>query len=85
MSFAFAILADLLAALAPEINGGGVEENQVNRAEKIPPLPEEFLLNPVFGAAGRLQDPSTGLVFERFAQKGHGAIQVVQVQRFGAR
>src|SRR3974390_1363055 len=82
---ALAILADLLTALAFEIDGGRVEEDQVNRAEQIPALFEKFLLNAIFAAAGCLQNRSGRLLLERLAQERHGAVEMVQIERFGAR
>mgnify|MGYP007044036755 CR=1 FL=1 len=63
----------------------GIEKDQIDRTEEIPALIEQFLFNLIFGAARRLQNPSSGLVVERFAEKGHGAIEMVQVQFFGSR
>jgi hypothetical protein len=40
-------------------------------------LLKQFLLDPIFGATWRLQNPSAGLVLERFAQESHGAIEMM--------
>ena len=77
MIFALAVLSDFLATLAFEVNGGGIEKDQVDRAEQIPALIEQFLFDLIFGASRCLQNSNSGIVVQRFAQKGHGAIEMV--------
>src|SRR6266446_2324525 len=45
-------LADVLAALALEVERGGVEEDQLQSAEEVAPVVEHALLDPVLDAAG---------------------------------
>lgn len=52
--FALAVLAQFLTARAFEINRGGIEKDQINRAEEVPAPLEQFLFHPIFGAAGRV-------------------------------
>src|SRR3974377_2230114 len=85
MILSLGVMGDLLAALAFKIDGGRVEEDQVNRAEQIPALFEKFLLDAIFGTAWRLQNRSGWLLLERFAQESHGPVEMVQLERFGAR
>ena len=84
MIFALAVLSNFLAALAFEINRGGIEKHQIDPAEEIPALIEEFLFHLIFGAARRVQNPSARLL-QRLAQECHGPIQMVQSQIFGPR
>ena len=77
MVFALAVASNFLATLTFEINRGRVEEDQVNLAEQIPSLLEEFFLDLVLGAARRGQNPSARLVWQRLAQEGHGTIKMM--------
>src|SRR5881396_3841721 len=85
MILALAVPSNFLATLPFEVNRGGIEKHQFDRAEEIPALLEEVLFNLIFGAARRVQNPSPGLIVERFAQKGHGPIEVVEFQFLGSR
>ena len=51
MILALAVLTEGLAAASLEVDGGGVEEHQVQPAEQILPPGEQGLLDQVLGAA----------------------------------
>ena len=79
---ALAVLAERVATVAGEEQRGGVEEHQVERAEEIAASGEQLLLDEVFDAPWR---GGIGLAFtEHLAEPAHRAVQMLQLQRFGA-
>ena len=82
MILALAVLAEGVAAVAGEEQRGGVEEHQVERAEEVAASSEQFLLDDVLDTPWR---GGIGLAFiERLAEPAHRAVQMLQLQRFGA-
>ena len=81
MVLAEAPLADVLAALALEVDRGGVEEDQLQTAEEVTPVTEHALLDPVLDAAGCERRLVLLLVFGQFlAEPGHGPVEVMQLE-----
>ena len=79
---ALAVVAEGVAAVAGEEQRGGVEEHQVERAEEVAASSEQFLLDEVFDAPRRGR---IGLAFpERLAEPAHRAVQMLQLEPFGA-
>jgi hypothetical protein len=81
MIFAMPVLPERVAALAFEIDRGGVEKNDVQVGEQVAPPLKELLLDQVLGAArrelGRVVQVAVG---QHFAEPGHGPVEVVQFQ-----
>src|SRR6267142_3335150 len=84
MILAVPVLPERLAAVALEVQAGGVEEDQVQVGEQVAAAFVQGLFHEVLGAARR-ERRGGALVVEFLAEPGHGAIQVMQVQRLGAR
>ena len=75
-------LADVLAALALEVDRGGVEEDQLEIGEEVTPVGEQPLLDPVLGAAGCERRLVLLLVLgQLLAEPGHGPVQVMELER----
>src|SRR5438309_3734069 len=83
MVLAEAALADVLAALALEGDRGGIEEDELEIGEEVTSACEEILLDSVLGAA-RCERRLVRLLIlgQLFAEPGHGAVQVMELQRF---
>src|SRR5262249_55183300 len=82
---AVAPLADLLAAVALEVERGGVEEHQLQAGEGVPAGGEQAPLDPVLGAAGGERRLVLLLVVgQLLAEPGHGPVEVVQLQGLAA-
>ena len=82
MVLALAVLAEGVAAVAGEEQRGGVEEHQVERGEQVAASSEQLLLDEVLDAPRR---GGIGLAFtERLAEPAHRAVQMLQLERFGA-
>ena len=83
MVLALAVLAEGVATVAGEEQRGGVEEHQVERAEQVAASSEQLLLDEVFDAPRRRG--GIGFAFtERLAEPAHRAVQMLQLERFGA-
>ena len=83
MVLAVAALADVLAALALEVDRGGVEEDQLEIGEEVAAVGEQLLLDPVLDAAGSERRLVRLLVVgQLLAEPGHGPVEVVQLQQF---
>src|SRR3954471_12571769 len=81
MVLAEAPLADLLAAFALEVDGGGVEEDQLQVGEEVTAVGEYLLLDPVLDAAWGERSPSHLLVLgQLLAEPGHGPVEVVELE-----
>ena len=81
MVLAEAPLADVLAALALEVDRGGVEEDQLEVGEEVAPVGEQLLLDPVLGAAGGERRLVLLLVLgQLLAEPGHGPVEVVELE-----
>ena len=81
MVLAEAPLADVLAALALEVDRGGVEEDQLQVGEEVAPVGEQLLLDPVLDAAGCERRLVLLLVLgQLLAEPGHGPVEVVELQ-----
>ena len=81
MVLAEAPLADVLAALALEVDRGGVEEDQLQAAEEVAPVAEHALLDPVLDAAGCERRLVLLLIRGQFlAEPGHGPVEVVELE-----
>ena len=81
MVFAEASLADVLATFPLEIEGGGVEEHQLQIGEEVPPVGEHFLLDPVLDAAGGERRLILLLApGQLLAEPRHGPVQVMELQ-----
>ncbi len=85
MVLAEAAPAQRLAAGAFEIEAGGVHEHEVEPAEQIAPHREQALLDEVLHAARR-EGGAAGLLLSRevFAEPGHGAVEMVEIEVLGA-
>ena len=83
MVFAVAVAAQRLAAVALEVDRGGVEEHQVELAEQVAAAAEPGFLDQVLGAA-RAEGRGGALVGQLLAEPGHGSIEVMQFQHLGA-
>ena len=78
---AVAPLADVLAALALEVDRGGVEEDQLQAGEEVAPVGEQALLDPVLDAAGSERRLVLLLVLgQLLAEPGHGPVEVVELE-----
>ncbi len=82
MILAVTVAAQRLPALSLEIDRGGVEEDQIDLREQVAPPLKERLLDPVLHAPRAAQCRT--LLGQRFVQKRHGPIQMVQLQPVGA-
>src|SRR5512143_2190688 len=83
MVLAEAALADVLAALALEVNRCGVEEDQLQVGEEVPAPGEHLLLDPVLDAAGGERSLVLLLVLGQFlTEPGHDPVEVVELQGF---
>src|SRR4051794_38838900 len=83
MVLAEAPLADLLAPLPLEVDRRGVEEDQSEVGEEVPPMSEQLLFDPVLDAPGCERGLALLLVLgQLLAEPGHGPVEVVQLQRF---
>ena len=76
------MLAERLAALAVEGEAGGVHEYDGEVGEEIAAAVEQLLLDQVLDAARR-QRPFR-LLLDLLAEPGHGAVEVMQIEPFGA-
>ena len=82
MVLALAVLTEGVATVAGEEQRGGVEEHQVERGEQVAASSEQLLLDEVLDAPRRGR---IGLAFpERLAEPAHRAVQMLQLERFGA-
>jgi hypothetical protein len=72
-------LADGLASLSLEVDGGGVEKDAIQTAEKIPARQEQILLDHVLRAA-RSEGSTILLVFYLLSQEGHRPVEMMQGQ-----
>ena len=77
-----AVLAQRLAALAVEGEAGGVHEHGGEVGEQIAAAVEQPLLDQVLDAARR--ERPVRLLLQFLAEPGHGAIEVMQIEPFGA-
>src|SRR5438093_2587608 len=84
MVFAVAVRAQGVAALALEIQGGGVEENNLQFAEQIATADKQLFFDDILGAAWHeLGGPLLLVVGQFFAEPSHGAIELVQFNLVG--
>jgi hypothetical protein len=72
-----------LSASTPEVNRGGIEEDQLETAEQIAPALEHVLFDQTLVAPER-QERGRALVRKRFSQEGHRPVKVVQLKGSGA-
>src|SRR4030065_42438 len=79
MILAVAQLADGLASLSLEVDGGGVEKDAIQTAKKIPARQEQILLDHVLCAA-RGEGGAILLVLELLSQEGHRPVEMMQRQ-----
>ena len=77
---ALAVAAQFLPTLAVEVERGGVEEHHVEVGVEVPAFEEQFLLDPVLGAAGRELPFRRVLPRQRGPEPGHGPVELVQFQ-----
>src|SRR4051794_199469 len=78
-------LADVLAALALEVDRGGVEEDQLQSTEEVTPVTEHALLDPVLDASGSERRLVLLLILGQFlSEPGHGPVEVVQLEAVAA-
>ena len=85
MIFRVPALANRLAAFAFEVDRGGVEEHDVQIGEQVAAAREQRLLDKILVGAGSERRGPVLLVFRKvFAQPGHGAVEMMQVQLAGA-
>src|SRR3954453_11259254 len=81
MVLAEAPLADVLAALALEVDRRGVEEHQLQSTEEVTPVTEHALLDPVLDAAGGERRLVLLLTLGQFlSEPGHGPVEVVELE-----
>ena len=76
------MLAQRLAALAVEGETGGVHEHGGEVGEEIAAAVEQLLLDQVLDAARR--ERPFRLLLHLLAEPGHGAVEVMQIEPFGA-
>jgi hypothetical protein len=82
MIFTESPFAEALAALTLKVDRSGVEKHQLKLAEQIPPHFEQVFFNQILIAPGR-KIRGAGLIRQRFSQKGHGAVKMVQLKLIG--
>jgi hypothetical protein len=70
--------------LAFEVDGGGVEKDQVQSGEQVSLAPEEAFLDEILGAS-RTERSGVFLILDLFAQEGHGSVEMMQPQIFRPR
>src|SRR5664279_239984 len=81
MVLAEAAPADVLPALALEVDRGGVEENELEIGEEVAAVGEEVLLDPVFDAPRCERRLVLLLIFgQLFTKPSHGAVEVVELE-----
>ncbi|MCX5812256.1 MAG: hypothetical protein NT178_06900 [Proteobacteria bacterium] len=60
-----------------EIDGGGVEENEVQPAEEIPALREQILFDNILGTLWQKRG-AIQLVFDLFPEKSHSTVEMMK-------
>ena len=81
MILAEASLAEFGAAVALEVDRGGIEEDRLQAGEQISPVGKQVLLDPVFGTAGSKRRLSLRLIVRQHgAQPGHGPVEVMKLK-----
>src|SRR5206468_5652655 len=74
-------LADLLAALARDVDRGCFEDDQLQAAEEVPPVAEHARLDPVLAAPGCERRLVLLLAFwQLLAEPGHGPVEVMELE-----
>ena len=85
MIFAVAVLTDP-ASLTLEVDRGRVEKHKLQVGEQISPPREQPLFDDILGASRRKRRAPHLFPRRQFiTQKRHGAVKLMQFQRFGAR
>jgi hypothetical protein len=84
MIFAVTVLSQFQAAVAFEVQGGGVEENDLQIGEQIAATLEDAFFDQVFGAAWNEFGGTLLLtVWQSFSEPAHGPVELVQFDAVG--
>ena len=84
MIFAVTVLSKFQAAVAFEVQGGGVEEDDLQIGEQIAAALEDAFFDQVFGAAWNEFGGALLLtVGQSFSEPAHGAVELVQFDVVG--
>jgi len=84
MIFAKAPAAEVFTALFLEVNRGRIKEHQVQFGEQIPIVKKQHFLDQIF-ITSQTKIVCLVLIRQSFPQKGHGPIQMMQIQLLCAR
>jgi hypothetical protein len=82
MVFAKTLLAQALSALSLEIDGGGIEEDKIKPAEKMPIVAKHSFLDEILRTS-RGKRSGAVLVVGFFPDEGHGPVEMMEFDLIG--
>jgi len=82
MIFAETLLAQTLSAFSFEIDGGGIEEDKIKPAEKMPIVAKHSFLDEILRTSRRKWGGAV-LVVQFFPDEGHGSVEMMKFDLIG--